>query len=91
MVIYACVDNDAPLVFGNNCNVAFGTMGDAACNGWIDEVSFSKGSNSAEWVAAEYAAMNVAETDIFTYGNAQGPSSGDDQGASSTGTVIVVQ
>ena len=69
--IYACIDNDAPLVFGNNCNVAFGTMGDAAWNGWIDEVRFSKGSKDAAWVAAEYAAMNADATDIFNYGTAQ--------------------
>ena len=69
--IAACIDNDAPLVFGNNCNVAFGTMGDAAWNGWIDEARFSKGSKSAVWVAAEYAAMNAGATDIFNYGVAQ--------------------
>ena len=71
VTIDACVDNDAPLVFGNNCNVAFGTMGDAAWNGWIDEVRFSKGSKDAEWIAAEYAAMNASATDIFSYGAAQ--------------------
>lgn len=71
VVIDACVDNDAPLVFGNNCNVAFGTMGDAAWNGWIDEVRFSRGSKDAAWVAAEYAAMNAGATDIFNYGVAQ--------------------
>ena len=71
LVIDACIDNDAPLVFGNNCNVAFGTMGDAAWNGWIDEVRFSKGSKDAAWVAAEYAAMNADATDIFNYGTAQ--------------------
>ncbi|MCR5751961.1 MAG: DUF2341 domain-containing protein [Kiritimatiellae bacterium] len=69
--IDACVDNNSPLVFGNNCNVAFGTMGDAAWNGWIDEVRFSKGSRSDAWVAAEYAAMNASETDIFSYGAVQ--------------------
>ena len=69
--IDACIDNDAPLVFGNNCNVASGAMGDAAWNGWIDEVRFSKGSKNATWVAAEYAAMNASGTDIFTYGTAQ--------------------
>jgi hypothetical protein len=69
--IDACIDNDAPLVFGNNCNVAFGTMGDAAWNGWIDEVRFSKGSKDAAWVAAEYAAMNAGAADIFSYGDAQ--------------------
>ena len=70
-VIDACIDNDSPLVFGNNCIVASGEMGDAAWNGWIDEVRYSKGSKSAEWVAAEFAAMNTSETDIFTYAAAQ--------------------
>ena len=69
--IAACIDNDAPLVFGNNCNVAFGAMGDAAWNGWIDEVRFSKGSKDAAWVAAEYAAMNADAADIFNYGAAE--------------------
>ena len=71
VTITACIDNDSPLVFGNNCNVAAGLVGDAAWNGWIDEVRFSSGSKSADWVAAEYAAMNVGETDIFTYGDAK--------------------
>lgn len=56
VAITSCVDNDAPLVFGNNTDVAIGS-GDAAWNGWIDEVRFSKGSKSGAWVAAEYAAM----------------------------------
>ena len=69
--IAKCIDNDAPLVFGNNCNIASGAMGDAAWNGWIDEVRFSKGSKDAAWVAAEYAAMNAGAADIFNYGDAQ--------------------
>ena len=69
--IAACIDNDSPLVFGNNCDVAAGLVGDAAWNGWIDEVRYSKGSKSAEWIAAEFAAMNTSATDIFTYGAAQ--------------------
>ena len=69
--ITACTDNDSPLVFGNNCDVASGLVGDAAWNGWIDEVRFSKGSKSAEWVAAEFKAMNTGEEDIFVYGSAQ--------------------
>lgn len=69
--IPACTDNDSPLVFGNNCNVAAGLIGDSAWNGWIDEVRYSSGSKSAEWVAAEYNAMNAGETDIFTYGEAE--------------------
>ena len=74
--ITACADNDSPLVFGNNCDVASGLIGDAAWNGWIDEVRFSKGSKSAEWVAAEFKAMNTGEEDIFVYGSAQAASLG---------------
>ena len=68
--ITACSDNDTPLVFGNNCDIASGSAGDSAWNGWIDEVRYSNGSKSAAWVAAEYAAMNVSATDIFAYGAA---------------------
>ena len=70
VTITPCIDNDSPLVFGNNCNVAAGLIGDSAWNGWIDEVRYSAGSKSAAWVAAEYAAMNVSATDIFAYGAA---------------------
>ena len=83
VTIDACIDNDSPLVFGNNCDVASGDMGDAAWNGWIDEVRYSAGSKSAAWVAAEYAAMNAGATDIFAYGAAQN--------AKSSGAVIFVQ
>ena len=75
VTITACIDNDSPLVFGNNCNVASGLIGDSAWNGWIDEVRYSAGSKSAAWVAAEYAAMNVSATDIFAYGAATGTQS----------------
>lgn len=74
--ITACTDNDSPLVFGNNCDVASGLLGDAAWNGWIDEVRFSKGSKSPEWVAAEFKAMNTGDADIFVYGSAQAASLG---------------
>ena len=73
--ITACSDNDSPLVFGNNCDIASGLIGDSAWNGWIDEVRYSAGSKSAAWVAAEYAAMNVSATDIFAYGAATRPQS----------------
>lgn len=66
--ITACIDNNVPLVFGNNSDVASGLKGDAAWNGWIDEVRYLKGSMSADWVAAEFKAMNTAEEDIFEYG-----------------------
>ena len=69
--ITACTDNDSPLVFGNNCDVALGLVGDAAWNGWIDEVRFSKSSKSADWVAAEFKAMNTGNEDIFEYGEVQ--------------------
>ena len=50
-------DNDAPLVFGNTVAIANGATGEQAWNGWIDEVRYLKGAKSAEWIAAEYAAM----------------------------------
>ena len=55
--LVAAADNDQPLVFGNNVAVAGGATGEQAWNGWIDEVRFLKGAKSAEWIAAEYAAM----------------------------------
>ncbi len=73
--IAACIDNNSPLVFGNNNDVASGLVGDAAWNGWIDEVRYAKGSKSATWIAAEFAAMNTSGTDIFTYGAAENVSS----------------
>ena len=79
-----CKDNNSPLVFGNNCNVASGQIGDAAWNGWIDEVRYSSGSKSAEWVSAEYAAMNVGGADIFTYGEAKGTKA-------RSGVIIIVE
>lgn len=83
VTIDACIDNDSPLVFGNNCDVASGNVGDAAWGGWIDEVRYSAGSKSAAWVAAEYVAMNVSATDIFAYGAATS--------TQSAGTVISVR
>ena len=58
VTITKCIDNDSPLVFGDNSNVTAGN-GDAAWNGWIDEVRFAKGTKSAEFIAAEYAAMTT--------------------------------
>ena len=53
----AAADNDQPLVFGNNVAIAGGETGQQAWNGWIDEVRYLKGAKSAQWIAAEYAAM----------------------------------
>ena len=50
-------DNDAPLVFGNTVAIANGATGEQAWNGWIDEVRFLRAAKSADWIAAEYAAM----------------------------------
>ncbi len=68
--VEACKDNDSPLVFGNNCDIASGSIGDSAWNGHIDEVRYSKGAKSADWVAAEFKAMNAGEEDVFVYGKA---------------------
>ncbi len=87
--IVACIDNDSPLVFGNNCNVAAGLEGDSAWNGWIDEVRYASGSKEASWIAAEYKAMNTAETDIFEYGQAKDTSSDDpDDPDEPTGVIV---
>ena len=53
----AVVDNDAPLVFGNNAAIAAGQTGDCAWAGLIDEVRYLRSARSADWIAAEYAAM----------------------------------
>ena len=58
VTIAQCIDNDSPLVFGDNSTVTAGN-GDAAWNGWIDEVRFAKGTKSAAFIAAEYAAMTT--------------------------------
>ena len=50
-------DNDAPLVFGNTAAIANGANGEQAWNGWIDEVRYLRAAKSADWIAAEYAAM----------------------------------
>ena len=55
--ITAAPDNDYPLVFGNNTSIASGASGAQAWNGWIDEVRLLKSAKSADWIAAEYAAM----------------------------------
>ena len=68
--ITACVDNDCPLIFGDNSAVTTGG-GDAAWNGWIDEVRFAKGTKDAAFIAAEYAAMNASDAGVLDYGEVQ--------------------
>lgn len=59
-------DNDAALVFGNNCKVADGLVGDAAWSGWIDEVRLMDATPGADWIALEYAAM--ADEGLLAFG-----------------------
>ena len=67
--LVAAADNDQPLVFGNDVRIASGMTGGQAWNGWIDEVRFLKGAKSAEWIAAEYAAM--ADPGFLTAGTVE--------------------
>ena len=70
-VIDKATDNDSPLVFGNNSAIATDAAGgDAAWQGWIDEVRYLKGVRTAAWVAAEYAAM--AGDGLLSVGLVQG-------------------
>ena len=70
-IVSNILDNDAPLVFGNNAGIASQELGDCAWQGWIDEVRYAKGSQDANWIAAEYKAMNTAAADIFTFGEVE--------------------
>ena len=70
-IVSNILDNDAPLVFGNNAGIASQELGDCAWQGWIDEVRYAKGSQDANWIAAEYKAMNTAADDIFTFGEVE--------------------
>ena len=59
-------DNDNPLAFGNNA-----AGNEANWVGFMDELRLSADPRSADYVLAEYKAMNTSNTDIFTYGAAQ--------------------
>ena len=59
-------DNDNPLAFGNNA-----AGNEANWVGFMDELRLSADPLSADYVLAEYKAMNTSDTDIFTYGAAQ--------------------
>lgn len=60
----AVTDNNSPLVFGNTVTIVNGEAGGNAWNGWIDEARFLRTAQSADWLAAEYAAM-TSETFLF--------------------------
>ena len=62
--IAAATDNDAYLCFGNTTSGYGAGTGDAAWAGWIDEVRLADGVPTADWLAAEQAAM----TNLLSYG-----------------------
>ena len=59
-------DNQKPIAFGTDSD-----NNDVSWKGIFDELRIRKGPYDANYLAAEYAAMNVGETDIFTYGDAK--------------------
>ena len=65
VTISAVTDNDAALTFGNNCNIANGSVGDAAWCGWIDEVRLASGSRTAQRIAMDY--LVVTDAGFFDY------------------------
>ena len=67
--ISPATDNDAPLAFGNNATALPDCLtadNDCAWCGWIDEVRLVRGAPTADWVAAEYAAMTDASAVSFS-------------------------
>lgn len=62
----AASDNDLALAFGNNPKGS-----ESNWVGYMDELRLVADAVSANYAVAEYAAMNVGETDIFTYGEAK--------------------
>lgn len=75
----AATDNDLALTFGNNP-----TGAESNWVGWMDELRLVADAVSANYAVAEYAAMNVGETDIFTYGEAKGTKA-------RSGVIIIVE
>ena len=55
--INPATNNDAPLCFGNLTGGYGNGTGDSAWCGWIDEVRLAGRVPTANWIAAEYAAM----------------------------------
>ena len=62
----AAADNDLPLAFGNNA-----AGNEANWVGFMDELRLSTDARSADYAVAEYRAMNMSGTDVFSYGDAQ--------------------
>ena len=65
VTINAVTDNDAALAFGNNCNIAAGSVGDAAWCGWIDEVRLASGSRTEDRIKMDY--RMVTDAGFFDY------------------------
>ena len=68
-------DNDARLCFGNLTGGYGNGTGDCAWCGWIDEVRLADRVPTADWLAAEYAAM--ADTNAVAYGAVASVDMGD--------------
>ena len=64
--ITAASDNQRPIAFGTDSD-----NNDVSWKGIFDELRIRKGPYDSNYLAAEYKAMNTAETDIFSYGPAQ--------------------
>ena len=63
ITVGAPTDNGKPVSFGIESD-----RGQATWNGVMDELRIRKGEYDANYLAAEYAAMNVGEADIFAFG-----------------------
>lgn len=76
----------------NQKAIAFGTdsdNNDVSWKGIFDELRIRKGAYDINYLAAEYKAMNTAETDIFEYGEAQDTASDDpDDPDDPTGVIV---
>ncbi len=62
----AASDNGKAIAFGTDSD-----NNDVSWKGIFDELRIRKGPYDYNYLAAEYTAMNTAETDIFEYGEAQ--------------------
>ena len=63
---YLPTDNGLPLAFGTDCD-----NNDISWKGAFDEIRIRKGDYDANYLKAEYKAMNMAADDIFTFGDVE--------------------
>ncbi len=80
----AASDNGKAIAFGTDSD-----NNDVSWKGIFDELRIRKGAYDINYLAAEYKAMNTAETDIFEYGQAKDTSSDDpDDPDDPTGVIV---